>query len=83
MSVKLRLLKLEAAMFIETDTIQIVHFIVEPGDLDPIGYVCDGIEIVRRLGESSESLRKRCCEAVSWPDEPSKPIFYPLRGSCH
>jgi len=70
-------------MFIETDTIQIVHFIGEPGDLDPIGYVCDGIEIVRRLGESSESLRNRCVEAISWPDELYKPIFYPLRGSCY
>ena len=83
MSLKTRLLKLEASMLIETEPLRIARFIVDPGDLDPIGYVCDGIEIVRRLGESSESLRNRCCEAASWPDEPSRLIFYPLGGACH
>ena len=66
-----------------TEITRIAYFIVEPGNLDPIGYVCDGIETVRRLGESSESMRNRCVEAVSWPDEPSRHIFHPLAGSCH
>ena len=41
-----RLVKLEA-LLTETEPMRIGNFIVEPGNLDPIGYTCEGVEIRR------------------------------------
>jgi len=77
-NLKNRILKLEKSMLIDPEPLRIARFIFIP-DVEPDGYTCDGVEIVRELGESSESLRKRCHEAVSWSDEPcSRYIFYPM-----
>ena len=76
-NLKNRIMKLEKSMLINPEPIRIARFIVVPG-IEPDGYTCNGIEIVRELGESSESLLKRCVEAVSWPDAPSsRLVFYP------
>ena len=77
-NIKNRIVKLEKSMLIiDPAPIRIARFIVAPG-VEPDGYTCNGVEIVRELGESSESLRKRCQEAVNWPDAPcSRLVFYP------
>jgi len=76
-NLKNRILKLEKSMLIDPAPIRIARFIVAPG-VEPDGYKCGGVEIVRELGESSESFRKRFHEAVSWPDAPcSRLVFYP------
>ena len=77
-NIKSRILKLEKSMLINNpEPVKIARFIIGL-DAEPDGYTCNGVEIVRELGESSESLRKRCQEAVNWPDAPcSRLVFYP------
>jgi hypothetical protein len=77
-SIKTRLVKLESAMIPETEPLRIAHFIVDPGELDPIGYRCGELEIIRNHGESTEALRKRCSDGVVWLDGTCHRIFYPL-----
>jgi hypothetical protein len=77
-NLKTRLANLESSMLNDTEPMRIAHFIVDPGNLHPRGYSCDGVEVVRELGESTETLRKRCGEAVLWLDGNCRNIFYPL-----
>jgi hypothetical protein len=72
-----RLVKLEASMLHETEPIRIAHFIVVPGNLHPVGYSCDGVEVVREPGESTAALMKRCHDAVPWELGNNK-IFEPM-----
>lgn len=68
MSIKTRLAKLEASKVVDSQPAQLAIFFEAPG-IEPIGYTCDGIEIIRELSESIETLQKRCSEALSWPNE--------------
>jgi hypothetical protein len=67
MSVKSRLAKLETTMAIDSDPTQLAIFFEAPG-IEPTGYNCDGVEIIREPGESIEAFKKRAIEAVAWPD---------------
>jgi hypothetical protein len=77
-----RLIKLES-LLTDTEPMRIANFIVSPGNLDPIGYRCHGVEIMREPGESTEALRKRCGEAVLWLDGNCRNIFEPLEECVH
>lgn len=84
MSLEHRVKKLESVMINEIELPRIARFIVIPGDLDPIGYVCGEVTIIRVPGETTKELHKRCCETAILPDGNSSHIFYPLeRSQCH
>lgn len=53
------------------------RFYGTPG-IEPIGYKCDGIAIMRNRGESTEELRARCRNAVEWTDTSTQHSFIPL-----
>ena len=55
------------------------RFHVQGGDYNPIGYKCNGIDIKRKRGESTEELRSRCRDSVEWPDSNTVHVFIPLR----
>lgn len=75
MSIKTRLAKLEASKVVDSEPTQLAIFFEAP-DIEPIGYTCDGVEIIRDLEESIEALQKRCSEAVSWPNAPYSFHFF-------
>ena len=76
-NLKSRIVKLEKSMLVNPEPVRIARFIIRPG-VEPDGYTCNGIEIVREFGESIEALQKRSSESVSWPDGPSsRLVFYP------
>jgi len=54
------------------------RFIVRGGDYNPIGYRCNGLEIMRTHGESTEELRTRSKNAVEWPSIETVHTFIPL-----
>ncbi|MFZ2170944.1 MAG: hypothetical protein WAW61_15065 [Methylococcaceae bacterium] len=79
MNIKSRICKLEAAMITQAEPLRISYFSVEPGHLNPPGYTCDGITIMRETGETTDALQKRCTAAVDWPDVAGfHHVFYPL-----
>jgi hypothetical protein len=80
-NIKSRIVKLEKSMLVDPAPVRIARFIIRPG-VEPDSYTLNGVEVVvREFGESSESLRKRCHEAVSWPDAPcSRLVFYPQQS---
>lgn len=82
MSLKNRVVKLEAAVSEKQEPINIAMFIVEPG-VEPSGYVCGDRQIFRMLGESVEDLQTRTIEAVAWPDGNSVLVFNLLEATCH
>ncbi len=53
------------------------RFYCTPG-LEPIGYRCGDLKIIRKLGESLEELRKRCRDLVEWPTHDTQHTFVPL-----
>ena len=67
-NLKQRLARLEVAKNVDNEPLRIAHFIVTPGNLKPIGYRCDGIEIMRCHDDSEESFTQRCFDAVTWND---------------
>lgn len=79
-NLKQRLVKLESSMITETEPLRlrIARFIVDPGNLDPIGYSCGEVMIIRESVETNEVLHKRCSDGVAWLDGNSHHIFYPL-----
>ena len=81
MSIKTRLVKLEAFASNKPVTFRIARFIVAPGNIDPIGYQCGDIKIMRGLGETPNALQKRCFDSVTWPDGNCRNIFEPLEVS--
>jgi hypothetical protein len=56
---------------------RIAYFIVKV-DHEPIGYSCEGQNIIRNPGETIEELQKRCIDAVIWPDCNYRHIFDPF-----
>ena len=50
---------------------------VRPG-VQPAGYQCGNLKIMRRRGETVEELRQRCRAAVIWPDVDAVMVFVPL-----
>lgn len=82
-SLKTRLSKLESKVSHNVEALRIARFVVDPGDLDPVGYRCDdGTEIIRQLGESPDALRNRCTGATTWPDFNFGHIFQPIYATC-
>ena len=77
-NLKTRLVKLESSVPVEAETLRISRFIVDPGNLESIGYRCGEINIIRNPGESTKELRKRCGDSVEWLDGTCHHIFYPL-----
>ena len=82
-NLKTRLIKLESTMTAKTEPPKIARFIVAPG-VDPIGYVCGDVTVIRKLGESIEALHNRCSDAAIWPEGNYRQLFYLLgEGTCH
>lgn len=78
MSIKARVVKLESNMKSDTDPLKIGRFIVDPGNLKPIGYCCDGVELIRKDNESVDHLQMRCFDSVNWPVCNHRMIFSPI-----
>jgi hypothetical protein len=59
---------------------KIMHTIVNPGGVIPIGYRCeaDGTEVMRNPGETDKELSKRCIEAIVWPTYTDTHNFWPI-----
>jgi hypothetical protein len=54
------------------------RFFGTPG-LEPIGYKCGDVEIMRKRGETLEELRTRSRDLVEWPDSNTVRVFMPLQ----
>jgi hypothetical protein len=68
MSVKLRLVKLEAVMLSNPGPKVKTIFLIGPG-VDPTRCHFNDVEIMREPGESREAFEKRCSEAISGLDD--------------
>jgi hypothetical protein len=62
---------------VKIEPVKQARFYGTPG-LEPIGYRCGSIEIVRKRGETLEELRTRSRDSVDWPDANTVHIFTPL-----
>lgn len=83
MSLKNRVIKLETATSREREFINIAIFTAAPG-VEPVGYGCGDIQIIRKPSESDEDLQSRCIDSVTWPEGNSVLIFDLLETtSCH
>lgn len=78
MNIKTRLNKLEAALPDKTEPLRLSVFLVKPSELHPIGYTCNNIKVLRNQGESTESLKKRCSDSVTWSDANAIQVFEPI-----
>jgi hypothetical protein len=67
MSIKLRLVKLEAALLSSPKQKIKTIFLIGPG-VDPTRCNYNGVEIMREPGESIEAFQIRCSEAISGLD---------------
>lgn len=74
MSVKNRLSKLETAFLQDNEDIRIAVFYVAP-QVEPLGYVCEDITIIREPGESVEDLQQRARHAITWQPGTSCKFF--------
>lgn len=68
---------------IEPETVKIepvkqARFYGTPG-IEPVGYRCGDIEIMRKRGETAEELRARCRDSVEWPDAKTVHVFIPIQ----
>ncbi|MGZ8910683.1 MAG: hypothetical protein ACXW09_11915 [Methylococcaceae bacterium] len=77
MSLKKRLNQLEQQQSAKNESFQIAIFVVIPG-VEPKGYICEGITVLREPEESVESLQQRARQAVLWPQETCRKIFHCL-----
>lgn len=77
MSMKNRVQKLEKLRPVNSEGTQVAIFIVTP-QLDPRGYECEGITILREPGESIQALQQRARQFVAWPPGTSQKIFSEL-----
>jgi hypothetical protein len=68
MSVKLRLVKLEAALLPSPEPKVRTIFLIGPG-VDPTRCHCNDVEIMREPGESSEAFRERCADTINPPGD--------------
>jgi hypothetical protein len=80
MTIKQRLIKLETALRVIADDINIAVFIIAPGCIELIGYRSDeGTEIMRKPDESESDFKALCYEAVNWPiGENCHHLFEPI-----
>jgi hypothetical protein len=78
MSIKNRLSKLETVLLQDYEDMQIAVFPFVAPQVEPLGYVCDGITIIREPGESVEDLQQRAQHAITWPPGTSCKFFYSL-----
>ncbi len=79
MTIRNRLIKLETAAPKKREQIHLLYFIVDPENMDPIGYCCeDGMEILLQQDESEEEFKRRCRDSVDWSTGISMRIFYPI-----
>lgn len=78
MNVRSRIGKLEQSGQMNQKPYRIGRFIVNPGLIEPKGYTCEGITIMRDPGESNEALTARCFESVDWPEHNHRMIFKPI-----
>ena len=60
-----------------TPTIKQARFYCTPG-LEPVGYRCEGIEIMRDKNDSTEELRAKCRDSFPWPDANTVHVFTPI-----
>lgn len=60
------------------EPIKQARFYGTPG-LEPVGYRCGDIKIMRKTGETIEELRKRSKDAVEWPDANTQHVFTPIQ----
>ena len=77
MSIQNRLDKLEVKLGHETEPLNVATFTVGVG-VEPSGYVCGDIQIMRRTGESVDDLQQRCIASVVWPSGNSSLLFYEM-----
>ena len=75
MNIETRLDRLEATKAKPQQPIKISRFVVSPGYLDPIGFRCDDVTVMREPGENTEALMRRCSEAGKSID---RAVFIPL-----
>jgi hypothetical protein len=73
MSVKLRLVKLEAVMLSNPGPKVKTIFLIGPG-VDPTRCHYKDMEIMREPGESSEAFRERCADTINPPGDDSMHI---------
>jgi hypothetical protein len=76
MSIKARLIKIESMFLAKTEPVRIAYFVVAPR-LEPTGYVCGDVRVIRKWGESVADLQKRCKEAVNWSEGNTLHVFEP------
>ncbi len=67
MNIKTRLEKPEAAMPHKPERKRLTVFLTAP-NFEPTRCSCNGVEIMRKPGESIEAFKKQCNETVSWPE---------------
>jgi hypothetical protein len=73
MSIKLRLVKLEAAILPNPEPKIKTIFLIGPG-VDPTRCNYNDVEIMREPGESREAFRKRCADTINPPGDDSRRI---------
>ena len=73
MSIKLRLVKLEAALLSNPGPKVKTIFLIGPG-VDPTRCNYNDVEIMREPGESSEAFRERCADTINPPGDDSRRI---------
>jgi hypothetical protein len=64
---------------VKIEPLRQARFYGTPG-MEPIGYRCGDIEIMRKLGETLDELRSRCRDSVEWPDAGTVHVFTPIRN---
>jgi hypothetical protein len=75
---KNRVSKLESSICPDIEDIHVMRFIVDCGSIEPIGYRCGEVEIIRQPEESVEELKSRCDEVAVWPAGTSSHVFFPI-----
>lgn len=74
MNIAKRLQMLEQKQALKDVSFQIAVFIVTPG-INPRGYVCEGVTILREPDETIEDLQKRAKQSIAWSTETSQKVF--------
>jgi len=62
-----------------TPPIRQARFYCTPG-LEPVGYKCNGIAIMREPKETLEELRSKCRNSVQWTTPDTVHCFIPLQN---
>jgi hypothetical protein len=79
MTIKQRLIKLEASLMPETTNHHIMRMVIDTDDRKVNGYRCQDTEVYKRDDESSTQYRARLHDAIQWPiGKSSRHIFEPI-----